>query len=138
MVAVKDDVCGEFGRKISLRFGERVAIASGGQKQNFLDAWPYGAVGYLSTYMRFKPEIAWRFWRALEARDLVTARDVIRVYDMPFFDLVLACRGGFDAGIHAAYELFGVGLRWRRSPYYSLNDAEVERLAAFFRDKALL
>ena len=138
MVAIKDDFCGVFGRKVGLRFSDRVAIASGGQKQNFLDAWPYGADGYLSTYMRFKPEIATRFWRAIEAKDLEAARDIIHVYDMPFFDFVATLPGNFDAGIHAAYELFGVGQRWRRPPYYSLNDAEVERLAAFFREKSLL
>jgi len=138
MVAIKDDFCGVFGRKIGLRFNDRVAIASGGQKQNFLDAWPYGVDGYLSTHMRFKPEIAKRFWGAIEAKDVPAAREIIRVYDMPFFDFVMTLPGNFDAGIHAAYELFGVGQRWRRPPYYSLNDEEVERLAAFFREKSLL
>ena len=138
MVAIKDDFCGAFGRKAALRFSDRVAFASGGLKQNFLDAWPYGAHGYLSTFMRFKPEIAWRFWRAIESKDLPAARDIIGVYDMPYFDLVGKFPGGFDAGIHASYEIFGLAKRWRRPPYYSLNDEETETLAVFFREKSLL
>jgi hypothetical protein len=40
-------------------------------------------------------------------------------------------RRGFDTGIHGALEIFGVCQRWRRLPYYSLSNAEMEKLADF-------
>ena len=57
---------------------------------------------------------------------------------MPYFDFVIQLTGGFDAGIHGALELFGIAQRWRRKPYYTLNDEEMERLAGFFKQKSLL
>jgi hypothetical protein len=37
--------------------------------------------------------------------------------------------GGFDAAMHGAMELLGLCGRWRRKPYYSLSDAEMDRLS---------
>ncbi len=33
---------------------------------------------------------------------------------------------------HGAQEVFGIAERWRRPPYLSLTDPEMERLRAFF------
>lgn len=137
-VAIKDDFCGAFARKIGLRLNDRLPIVSGGQKALYLDARPYGCDGYLSTYIAFKPEVAHRFWKAVTAGDLPAVMQVIAKYDIPFYDLVMSLPGGFDAGIHACHELFGVTQRWRRPPYYSLNDQEMEKLAHFFRSLSLL
>ena len=56
----------------------------------------------------------------------------------PFFTLIGALPGGFDAGIHAVLELVGICKLWRRSPWYSLNDAEMERLGAALKDLGIL
>ena len=69
---------------------------------------------------------------------MAKAREIIAEYDIPFFDFIGALRGGFDAGIHGALELFGIAGHWRRSPYYTLNNEEMEELAAFFKEKSLL
>jgi len=138
VVAVKDDFCGLFGRKMALLVNERWAVMSGGQKTNHMDVHPYGCDGYLSTYMRFKPEIAQRYWAAVRANDLPAARAVIRDYDMPLFDFIGSLTGGFDAGVHGILELFKLAQRWRRKPYYSLNDEEMERLAGFLKDLGVL
>jgi len=138
VVAVKDDVCGEFARRLcSLAYGN-LAVFSGGQKQNHLDVHPYGCDGYLSTFLTFKPHIAHVYWDAIEAGNIPAAVEVIRRYDSPYFDFVFDLPGGFDAGIHGALELFGIAPRWRRKPYHSLNDAEMERLADFLRRLSLL
>jgi four helix bundle protein len=34
--------------------------------------------------------------------------------------------GGFDASLHGMREMYGLGTRWRRKPYYSLSDADME------------
>ena len=103
-----------------------------------MNMWPYGCDGYMSTYLSLKPEIAHRYWKAVQEKDLEDAREVIREYDMPFFDFIMTVTGGWNAGLHGAMELFGVCKRWRRMPYYSLSDEEMEKLAGFFKDKRLL
>ena len=138
VVAVKDDMCGEFARKMALLVHDHWAVISGGQKQNHMNTMPYGCDGYLSTFITFKPEITRKYWKAVETNNLSDARRIIRDYDMPFFDFITSLPGGFDAGMHGAYELFGLGTRWRRKPYYSLNDEEMEKLAEFLRGLSIL
>jgi len=133
VVALKDDFLGEFGRKMCLKVHDRWAVFAGGQKQNHLDLHPYGCDGYLSTFITFRPEIAHRYWQAIEADDIASARAVIRDQDMPYFDYTGSATGGFDAVIHGAMELAGICGRWRRPPYYSLSDEEMERLREFLR-----
>jgi 4-hydroxy-tetrahydrodipicolinate synthase len=138
IVAIKDDISGEFARKLALLAHPRCAVFAGGQKQRHMDMWPYGCDGYMSTFINFKPEVTRAYWAAIEANDLGAASEVIRNIDMPYFDVVSKLPGGFDAGIHATYELFGVAERWRRPPYYSLSDEEMEQLGEFFRQRGLL
>ena len=138
VLALKDDVCGEFIRKACLMAHGHWAMAAGGQKQNHMNMVPYGADGYLSTFITFKPEISWRYWRAIEAKDFVAAAAVISDYDMPFFDYVVKTEGSFDAAMHGVYELYGLAKRWRRPPYHSLSDGQMERLSEFLKSKQLL
>ena len=131
VAALKDDVCGAFARKMGLLVNGRWAVISGGQKQNHLNNLPYGCDGYLSTFMAFKPEIARRYWSAIEAGNTAEAVAVIRDIDMPFFNHIASYPGGFDACMHGYQELAGLAQRWRRPPYHSLADEEMERLKAF-------
>ena len=138
VMAVKDDVGGDFVCKLCLMTHDRWAISAGGQKQNHLLMLPYGVDGYLSLFISFKPEIAWRYWKAIGAGNLQAARDVVRDYDMPLFDYLLKSEGGFDAAIHGIYELFGLAKRYRRPPYHSLSDKQMEKLAEFLRKTKIL
>ena len=138
IVAIKDDMCNDFGRKMSLLVHDKWAVIAGGQKQHHLNTYPYGCDGYLSTFITFKPDIANAYWAAIQSNDLIKARNIIRDYDFPYFNFIATLQGGFDAGMHGVYELFGIAKRWRRKPYYSLNDAEMERLASFMRQKEIL
>ncbi len=138
VMALKDDFCGEFIRKVGLLAHEHWALSAGGMKQNHMNMVPYGADGYLSTFITFKPEIAWRYWNAIEQHDLEAATDVIRDYDMPFFDYIDKVRGSFDAVMHGIYELVGLATRYRRPPYHSLTDEQMERLAEFLKSRGLL
>lgn len=129
VVAIKDDMCGEFARKMSLLVQERWAVVSGGQKQNHLNNHPYGCDGYLSTFISIKPEIAHTYWKAVASDNWAEIRRIVRDYDNPFFELVMGLPGGFNAGIQAVLELKGIAQRWRRKPYHSLSDRELEVLA---------
>ena len=70
VVAIKDDFCGEFARKMGLLVHDRWAVWSGGQKQNHMNAHPYGCDGYLSSFLSFHPATAHRYWQAIETGDL--------------------------------------------------------------------
>jgi len=138
IVAIKDDMCNDFGRKMSLLVHNKWAVIAGGQKQHHLNAYPYGCDGYLSTFITFKPDIANAYWAAIQSNDIIKAKNIIRDYDFPYFNFIATLQGGFDAGMHGVYELFHIAKRWRRKPYYSLNDEEMEKLAGFLRQKGIL
>ena len=131
IVAVKDDMLEEFVRKMTAMAGDKWAIFSGGQKQNHLDIVHYGAVGYMSTFVSFHPQVTHRYWNAVEGEDWTGAAKVIEEDDWPFFSYTSGLQGGFDAGMHGVLELYGIAGRWRRPPYYSLNDEEMDSLKAF-------
>jgi 4-hydroxy-tetrahydrodipicolinate synthase len=136
--AVKDDLCGAFGRKLGLMLHKKCAIASGGQKQNHLDIHPYGCDGYLSTFIDFKPEIAQAYWQAIQANNISKAVEIVGKYDFPFWDYFLSFTGSFDAAIHGIMEVYGLAKRWRRKPYYSLSDQEMEKVRDYFIKQDLL
>ena len=138
VVAMKDDISGNLTRRICLRAHDHWALSAGGQKQNHMNMHPYGADGYLSTFITFNPEIAWRYWAAIEQGDLEAATGVIRDYDMPFFDYVIGVRGSFDAAMHGIYELMGLATRHRRPPYHALTDQQMEELGDFLRRNKML
>lgn len=133
VVALKDDVGGEFISKVCLMNHDRWALSAGGQKQNHLLMHPYGVDGYLSTFMTFKPEIAWRYWNAIQAGDLAAARGIVRNFDMPLFDYLVKSEGSFDAALHGIYELCGLAKRYRRPPYHSLSDKQMKDLSEFLK-----
>ena len=59
--AVKDDVCGEFVRRLSLLVYDRWALIASGNKRHVLNVIPYGCDGYMSGFICFKPELAHEF-----------------------------------------------------------------------------
>ena len=138
IAAVKDDFCGEFGYRMTLLVRDHWAVFSGGLKQNHLDLWPYGCHGYLSSLIGFQPRITHEYWNAIQMRDIDRARDVIERYEIPWFDVINVLPGGFDAGIHGMLEIYGIARRWRRKPYYSLTDAELDSLRATLKKLKLL
>jgi len=126
--AAKDDVCGEFGRRLSLLVHDRWALFASGTKREVLNAVTYGCDGYMSNFISFKPALAHAFWQSVQSRDHNGARSFIAENDVPFWDMVSDFRGGCDAVLHGILELKGLARRGRRAPYYSLSDEEMERL----------
>ena len=134
IIAVKDDMCGTFARRLASRFSNKVAVIAGGQKQNHMNMYPYGKVGHLTTYGRFYPKIAHEYWDKILKNDLLDATKIIEKYDVPFFELISSFAGGFDSGVHGALEIFGLAKRFRRKPYLTINEQEIARLKNFFND----
>ena len=138
MVALKDDICGDFAKRVATLCHPAWAIISGGQKQNHLDLVPYGVDGYMSTFIHFNPSIAHRYWELLTAGELAAVAALIDRYDRPYFDRIMVMPGGFDGGFHATLEAAGLADRWRRAPYYNLTDAEYDEFAGFLQDTGML
>lgn len=140
IVAIKDDVCGRYGQRIAGLVDGRWAFLSGGAMFNHLDVMPYGVDGYLAIFIRFKSFIDHQYWEAVQSRDFKKATSLISKYEIPLLvDLpkqfgMLHC----SALLHASFEIFGMAQRWRREPYYSLNDEEMERLKDFYKSNSLL
>ena len=130
-MAVKDDVCGEMGRQLGLMVHEQWAILASGSKRMILNNVPYGCDGYLSSFIYFKPEIAFAFWEAVLKKDDAGVRRIIAEVDIPFWEFMESMPGSFDAIVHGILELKGIAPRWRRPPYYSLNDTEMATMSAF-------
>lgn len=131
IIAVKDDVCGPFGRALATMLGENKAVIAGGQKANHFDLAAYGACGYLATFARFQPEVTRVYWQAWNSGNYAVATRIIKEIDSPYFSLIATFRGGFNAGIYGSLELAGIATRNRRKPYTTISDAEMEQLKAF-------
>ena len=131
IVAIKDDILGQFVRQMTAMVSDEWAVFAGGQKQNHLDIVHYGAVGYMSTFVTFHSPVTHQYWDAVERGDWTAAAKVIAEHDRPLFEYIGGLQGGFDAGMHGLLELTGTAGRWRRKPFYSLNDEEMEGLKAF-------
>jgi 4-hydroxy-tetrahydrodipicolinate synthase len=135
VVALKDDVTGTLVRQICLMTHDRWALIAGGQKQNHINMLPYGVDGYFSLMTTFNPDIARRYWNAVKNNQMDDAISIVRDYDMPIFNYLLTLEGGFDAGMHGMLEIAGLGKRYRRAPYHSLTDDQMEKLHDFLKSK---
>lgn len=135
VVALKDDVTGELVREICLMTHERWALIAGGLKQNHINMLPYGVDGYFSMHVTFNPGIARKYWSAIKTGQMDNAIAIVKDYDMPLFDLLGSLEGGFDAGIHGVLEILGLGKRYRRAPYHTLTDKQIEKLNDFLKLK---
>lgn len=129
VVGIKEDVGGEFGRQMTAMVAQRWAVVAGGSKRLHADLTPYGCQGYLSTLAVFHPELTRDYWQAVRASDSAKVERIVRDVDVPMFDMLKQSAGGFDAAMHGWAELVGIYGRWRRSPYHSLADGELNGLA---------
>ena len=139
VLGFKEDFGPDFARGACARAHGKWVIFAGGQKQTHMDMLPYGCDGYMSTFIKFKPDVARAYWSAVEKRDIDSAVDVIARYDMPLFEhLYGTYPAGGDAAQHAVLELAGICGRWRRDPLPDFSDEEMERLEAFLADGGML
>jgi dihydrodipicolinate synthase/N-acetylneuraminate lyase len=126
IVALKEDVSLNYYVDGMIRFGKRVNCFSGGGLDWYMVAQPYGATAYFDSYATFAPEIAGRFWQAVQRNDYAAERGIIEKYDHPFIQ-------NFSAPFwHATLEYFGVAGRYLRPPQHSYSDAEMARVKGFY------
>jgi len=139
VLGFKEDFSPDFARGACAKAHGKWVIFAGGQKQTHMDMLPYGCDGYMSTFIKFKPNVAHSYWKAIENRDMDAAVDIIAHYDMPLFEyLYNTFPAGGDAAQHAVLELAGICGRWRRRPFANLSDEEMEQLKAFLTENGML
>ena len=132
LVAVKDDVCGLYGRRLGILINGRCAFLSGGLKMNYMDQVLYGADGYLSGFNRFRPDISKKFWKFKQDGNTEECMKIIKTMEIPFFiDLPEKLGLEFDCVIHAAMEIYGICGRWRRNPYQNATEEQKEKIREF-------
>lgn len=132
VVGMKEDVSEKYYFDIQRKFGERLAIFCGGQKWRFLIGQRYGSKGYLSTFSTFAPQIATRFWNAVEKKDMEQAKEIVLKYDQPFFDFCLSGKRSFHAYWHGVLEYFGVTKRYLRPPSDICTDTDMLAIKDLF------
>ena len=78
------------------------------------------------------------FWQAYTSGNMNEAIALVEKYDIALFADLIGKNGmDFSAAIQGMYETAGVGSRWRRFPYSSLTDAQMEKLKAFLQEREL-
>jgi dihydrodipicolinate synthase/N-acetylneuraminate lyase len=126
IVALKEDVSLSYYIDGMIRFGKRINCFSGGGLDWFMVAQPYGASAYFDSYATFFPEVAVRFWQAVQRGDYTAETEIIEKYDHPFIQ-------NFSAPFwHATLEYFGVAGRYLRPPQESYSDAEMAKVKEFY------
>ena len=138
IVAVKDDMPGNYGRRMGPIIKDRMAFLSGGLVENFIDAASYGADGYLSIFARMFPELEKPFFKAVKEGRYTEAAEFVSTVEAPFLDWCAQNGACFDAGIRGMMEIAGVAKRFCRMPYSHLNDAQMESLRAFLQVRNII
>lgn len=133
LVAVKDDILGDFGMQLCTTVRDRWAVVSGGLMKNHTLQIPYGVDGYLSLFMSFKPEISWAYWDAIQAKDYSTAWRLIKEKETPLRGYIGGLNGGFCPAVHGILELFDLGKRYLPPPYHTITDRQMEELKEFLK-----
>ena len=132
VVSMKEDGSEEYYADIQKKFGQRLAIFCGGQKRRYLVGLPFGSPAYFSFFITFAPEIAVRFYQAVQKNDLVAARDIVERYEKPGFDFCSAGPRGFHAYWRALMEHAGVTKRYVRPPEDSCSEEDMRRVRELF------
>lgn len=82
------------------------AVISGGQMRNFMFGHPLGGAAYLCTVAPFRPDLALRFYRLLQAGDTEAAWDMVERYEDRW--LPVAVEHGWLESVKVAMELHGL------------------------------
>lgn len=137
IISLKEDLQDDFPRLAALMVNSKWSVFSGGGMRNYLNMHPYGCDGLMDRHLNFAPWITHQFWAAIENNDMAAAVQVIEKYELPLEKHLAGYPGGRDAAVHGLLELAGVCGRWRRRPYHSLTDAEMQQLSQFAKEMKL-
>jgi 4-hydroxy-tetrahydrodipicolinate synthase len=136
--AFKEDGTLEYSLDTLIRYGGRWAFITGGMYRRHLAQWPYGCRAFFSWTSSFAPQVAARYWAAVQRGDYADAAAVVTSIEAPVFRLMQRYPERFQDILRGALELNGVAQRYLRAPRRSLTDGEMEELAAVLAPLGLL
>jgi dihydrodipicolinate synthase/N-acetylneuraminate lyase len=134
----KEDGTLDYSLNLMIRYPGQWAYITGGMYRRHLAQWPHGCAAFFSWASSFAPEVASRYWDAVQADDLQTAAQVVREIEAPYFQLIERFPEKFQDVQRGALELNGIAHRYLRAPRRSLTDAEMDELAAVLKPLGLL
>jgi dihydrodipicolinate synthase/N-acetylneuraminate lyase len=127
VVAYKEEYPAIYSVDVFTKYGSRLNIFGGGQKSKFLAYEPYGMKAYYSTFSTFAPTVPKAFWSAVEKHDASGAVEVVKRYDVPFFERFS------HAFWRGTLEHFGIAKRYLRNPERTFTQTQVDELKTFYR-----
>jgi 4-hydroxy-tetrahydrodipicolinate synthase len=131
VAAMKEDAGLDYYIDRMIGFGDRLNIFGGGAESRYLVGYPYGATAYFATYTGFAPDIAMKFWQAIQQKQLSEAAGITARYDYPFIKR-------FSVPFwHATLEYFGVAQRYLRPPLVAYTDDQMREVKQFFDEQGL-
>lgn len=136
--AFKEDGTMDYALDTMIRYAGRWEFITGGSYRRHLTQWPYGCRAFFSWASSFAPQVAERYWRALQNNDVAGAAEVVTHVEASFIRLTARNPEGWQATWRGAFELNGIARRYLRPPSRSLSDAEMEELANGLRQIGLL
>lgn len=134
----KEDGTEEYGVDVCWRYGRRWKLMTGGLLWRHYTQWPYGCRAFFSWPSCFKPEIAGRYWQAVQTADKETVRHVLSDIDKPYFDRCAKFPAGNQAVQRALLEIHGVAQRFLRLPRVSIADGEMDQVRQLAKDLGLM
>ena len=123
VVGFKEDFGPDFARGACVRAHEKWVIFAGGQKQTHMDMLPYGCDGYMSTFIKFKPEVAHAYSSAIETKTSIGRRHHRALRHAIVVTLQVPFRPR-DAAQHAVWNA-GICGRWRCKPPARFTNREL-------------
>jgi 4-hydroxy-tetrahydrodipicolinate synthase len=134
----KEDGTLDYSLNLMIRYPGQWAYMTGGMYRRHLAQWPYGCAAFFSWASSFAPEVARRYWNAVQSNDLPAAARIIADVEAPYFRLIERFPEKFQDVQRGALELNGIASRFLRAPRRSLTDAEMEELAAVLKPLGLM
>lgn len=128
----KEDGSVEYAVDTMRRYGDHWTFMTGGGLWRNYTQWPFGCRAFMSPWCNIKPEVNRQYYTAMQRNDIESASRVITMLDWPLFDLSDTYTGGWQTMWRAILELAGLARRYRRPPFPSATDAEMERLRSEF------
>lgn len=132
VIGLKEDAGDAWCHDALYAVGKQLSVFNGGQKWRFLYGLLWGMKGYMTSFGPWAPQVAQRFWAAVQDKDLFAAAQIVDTYDNPYFAYSIGHAKGFNAVQQACFEVFGRGPRWLRAPQPSLDDDEMAALRQVF------
>ena len=132
IVGMKEDVDYPYYINRQIMFGDKLAIFGGGNDGRYLHGMPYGSPAYYSSMYTYAPEMAQKYWQALQKKDMKTAAEILLKYDFPFI------KEFTPALWSAAIEYFGGPDRFIRPKITeALSETELKKMRDLFSKMGL-